>query len=552
MDYFSILDLDKEPFSNSPDPLFFYEARQHVTCLQQLELAIRLRRGLNVVMGAVGIGKTTLCRELVRRLAKDTALRVRLVLDPSFSTGDEFLEAVETLLLGDNSGASSPWQRKERIKNFLFKEGVENNRTIVLLIDEGQKISVQCLEIIREFLNYETNTRKLLQVVIFAQEEFTEHLDDMENFQDRINLIFHLRPMTFRDMRTMILFRLRRSGSLAERLPSFSLPALWLVYRLTRGYPRKVVNICHRILLTIIVQGKRNVTYKNVLAASQRTPLIPDTSRRFNCMVTTVLLVLTFAVGIWFAQGRRGVTPSEIISVFSSFGEQKNAPETTPKDGSVPADTSLAPNPVEERSPGKRMSVHVNASLPESLPETVPSLSSSAYQELASENGSRNLFFADTLGVIEIQERDTLFALVRGIYSVQTTSGIHPYVLEILKKNSGIVLDPDDLEVGIRLVLPTPSPVKAPIAPNRFWVEITQTSSLENAYRMATDDHLPLRVVIHWNPRQKFRYTLVLPRFFAQRSAAQAEAASLPRNAFHPVVVDADAFNDDILFSSLP
>ena len=60
MDYFSILNLNKEPFSNSPDPDYFFHSQQHVSCLQKLELSLRLRRGLNVVIGEVGTGKTTL------------------------------------------------------------------------------------------------------------------------------------------------------------------------------------------------------------------------------------------------------------------------------------------------------------------------------------------------------------------------------------------------------------------------------------------------------------------------------------------------------------
>ena len=70
MDYFSILNLKQEPFSNSPDPDFFFHSREHQECLQKLELSILLRRGLNVIIGDVGTGKTTLCRQLIRRFAK--------------------------------------------------------------------------------------------------------------------------------------------------------------------------------------------------------------------------------------------------------------------------------------------------------------------------------------------------------------------------------------------------------------------------------------------------------------------------------------------------
>ena len=78
MDYFSILNLNKEPFSNSPDPDYFFHSQQHISCLQKLELSLRLRRGLNVVVGEVGTGKTTLCRQLIRKFSSDDEVETHL------------------------------------------------------------------------------------------------------------------------------------------------------------------------------------------------------------------------------------------------------------------------------------------------------------------------------------------------------------------------------------------------------------------------------------------------------------------------------------------
>ena len=87
MDYFKILNLSREPFSNSPDPdHFFFNSWQHVDCLQKVELAVRLQRGLNVVIGDVGTGKTTLCRRLIRNFANEIGIETHLILDPYFST----------------------------------------------------------------------------------------------------------------------------------------------------------------------------------------------------------------------------------------------------------------------------------------------------------------------------------------------------------------------------------------------------------------------------------------------------------------------------------
>ena len=100
MDYFSILNLNKEPFSNSPDPDYFFDSQQHVSCLQKLELSLRLKRGLNVVIGEVGTGKTTLCRQLLRRFSEDADVESHLMLDPYFGTPHEFLLTVAECWVG--------------------------------------------------------------------------------------------------------------------------------------------------------------------------------------------------------------------------------------------------------------------------------------------------------------------------------------------------------------------------------------------------------------------------------------------------------------------
>src|SRR5512136_876262 len=204
MDYFRILNLKKEPFSNSPEPEFFFQSVKHVSCLQKLELAIRLCRGLSVVVGDVGTGKTTLCRQLILKFASaeedGRRFETHLVMDPSFTNALEFLSTVAiTFGVCGNDIDISEWQLKENIKNYLFGKGIDEGKIVVLIIDEGQKLPDYCIEILREFLNYETNEYKLLQIVIFAQNEFEQVIREHPNFADRISLCHHLRPLSLSD-----------------------------------------------------------------------------------------------------------------------------------------------------------------------------------------------------------------------------------------------------------------------------------------------------------------------------------------------------------------
>ena len=301
MNYYNILDFKKEPFSNSPEPEFLFQLPQHTDCLQKLELAVRLRRGINVVIGDIGTGKTTLCRKLIQNFsstpADSTEIETHLLLDPAFNSAVEFLQTVALMLgIKDFKNGESEWHLKERIKDYLFDKGVDEKRIVVLIIDEGQKIPENCLEILREFLNYETNNFKLLQIIIFAQKEFQTILKRRANLFDRVNLLYYLQPLNFKQMRAMINYRLSVARNF-EIVPSlFSFWGLAAIYLATGGYPRKVVLLCHQVILTMIIRGKKKVGWFFVRSCISRmeTPLF----RRLRWALGSVLIIIVLGLSI--------------------------------------------------------------------------------------------------------------------------------------------------------------------------------------------------------------------------------------------------------------
>jgi len=296
MDYYKILNLKKEPFSNSPDPAFFFQSGQHQGCLQKLELSLRVRRGLNVVIGDVGSGKTTLCRQLIRKFSEEEGFETHLILDPDFSSSTEFLAVIAEMFEGARPPPDSNGRQiKERIKNYIFKRGVDEEKTVVLIIDEGQKIPVFCLEILREFLNYETNEYKLLQIVIFAQKEFDQSLSEHDNFADRVNLYHLLGPLNFRDTRLMIRYRVQQAGKDADVPLFFSYPALWAIYRESGGYPRKIINLCHQCVLAMIIQNRSRAGWFLVKSCARRGFSKPARVR-YRTAVVMVIAGLIIAV----------------------------------------------------------------------------------------------------------------------------------------------------------------------------------------------------------------------------------------------------------------
>jgi general secretion pathway protein A len=301
MSYFEILNLDREPFSNSPEPEFFFEAPQHVNCLQQLEISIRLRRGLNVVIGDVGTGKTTLSRMLIRKLHGDDTVEFHLLMDPDFGGPIQFLAGIARMMGAVESAYGlTEWQLKEAIKQYLFRRGIDEDKVVVLIIDEGQKLPGFCIEILREFLNYETNRFKLLQIVIFAQSEFNAILERRENFADRMNVCLRLKPLEFTQMRRMIEHRIAQASQAGHEPVEFSLPALAAIYLATGGVPRKVVMLCHQVILAMIVRNRSRAGWFLVQSCLRNRVSRRKRKRAMGWGVAAVLAVavLAFLTGI--------------------------------------------------------------------------------------------------------------------------------------------------------------------------------------------------------------------------------------------------------------
>ena len=251
MSYYTALGLASEPFSTSPDPTFFFRSSSHLQALTRIEIAIRLRRGLSLVLGEVGTGKTTLVRTLLASFPPEDGFSFHMILDPSFESEYQFLLHL-CRLCGLQGAFKSTLDCREAIQHHLFHRGVTEGKTVVLLIDEGQKLSVDMLEHLRVLLNYETNEYKLLQVVIFAQMELAGRIRRVKNFIDRVAMKYVINPLSEQETAEMIQFRLRSAG-LPQGTTLFSPDALHAIHAFTQGYPRQIALVCHNALETLVM-----------------------------------------------------------------------------------------------------------------------------------------------------------------------------------------------------------------------------------------------------------------------------------------------------------
>jgi len=256
MSYYRILGLDKEPFSTSPDPAFFYESASHKAALCRLQIAIKLKRGLSLILGDVGIGKTTLSRRLFQLLKREEKVCSHMILNPIYETESQFLTALLKLFnIAPRPGPLPVVESLEIIERYLFEKGVEEDQTVVLLIDEAQRLSPSSLELLRALLNYETNEYKLLQLILMGQMELLPRVRGMKNFWDRISLRYVINPLDEADTQAMIAFRLRQAGN-GSCKNLFTMEAIQGIYHHAQGYPRRITTLCHDALEQLVILGK--------------------------------------------------------------------------------------------------------------------------------------------------------------------------------------------------------------------------------------------------------------------------------------------------------
>jgi general secretion pathway protein A len=419
---------------------------------------------------------------------------------------------------------------KEVVKNHLFKRGVDEKKTVVLIIDEGQKLPAFCLELLREFLNYETNEYKLLQIVIFAQTEFQNTIDHYANFADRINLYHHLKPMSFGDTRAMIRFRLEKSSTNYKAYTYFSLPALIAIYVASRGYPRKIINLCHRCILTMIIQSRPSVDL--FLARTCIRRVFPHRSRRIKRLALSVGIPLLFlAIGIAAIDIRHLRLSAQTGSALTDPQSSRSSANYRKIDVvSEPLSAPMTPHSAVADLPPPPAPVSLPAAPPQPVPGTTPDNA-----DLAATLPSPvpppvtkppQLEAPHELGQITIMPNENLYGLIETIYG-DVSSGL----FESLLLANPLITDPNLVQVGQMVRIPAiPADVR-PLADPVWWISVAHRRSLEDAYvllRSLTGNARQVRIVSYWTPRTGIQFDLLLNRFFFDPLTARITLENLP------------------------
>jgi general secretion pathway protein A len=264
---------NEKPFNLTPDPKYLFFSQRHSDAFAHLEFGRREKGGFIVITGEVGTGKTTLARCFLSRLDARTA--TAFVLYPALS-GEELLRSILQDLHIPVTGTSLK-DHVDALHRFLL-EARSQERDVVLLVDEAQDLSTEVLEQVRLISNLETDTEKLIQIVLMGQSELHEMLGrrELRQLAQRVTARFHLTPLDRAETEAYVKHRLGVAGG--EGKVMFTGDALTAVHQAAGGVPRLINLVCDRALLAGYVQGSREITQNMVKQAAREA--IGESPRR--------------------------------------------------------------------------------------------------------------------------------------------------------------------------------------------------------------------------------------------------------------------------------
>ncbi|MDH0450234.1 MULTISPECIES: ExeA family protein [unclassified Shewanella] len=297
--YLKHFGLSQTPFSLTPNTGFFFGLSPHVEALQVLQTALQTGEGFIKVTGEVGTGKTLICRKLINELPQ--GFHCAYLPNP-YLTPAELRWAVANELGLKYTSEIDQQQLTGLIQQQLLALSAHGH-AIVLVLDEAQALPDESLEALRLFTNLETESRKLLQVVLFGQPELDERLkrQAFRQLRQRITFSYSLRPLTWDETDAYIRYRLAVAGYAGQAL--FGPKLTRKIAEASRGIPRLINILAHKALMLSFGEGATQVRMAHIKGAIQDTEDASRGSQRWPAYMAIALIACAAAIGALLLSG---------------------------------------------------------------------------------------------------------------------------------------------------------------------------------------------------------------------------------------------------------
>lgn len=294
--YTGFFGLTEPPFTIAPNPHYLFLSDRHQEALAHLTVGLGDAGGFVLLTGEVGTGKTTVTRRMLQMLPEHT--EVAFILNPSLSELELLASLCDELKIRYLKGAMTVKSLTDAIKKRLLKNHQAGKHTM-LIIDEAQHLQPQVLEQLRLLTNLETNTRKLLQIVLVGQPELQQLLrrNELRQLAQRITARYHLLPLTEQEVAHYLAHRLTVAGC---QRPIFTKSAVSAIHQLSGGIPRLINLIADRALLGAFSQKHPTVDKPLVKqAAAEVAPeRIIDSPKPHHSWQVPVLVLLSVVASV--------------------------------------------------------------------------------------------------------------------------------------------------------------------------------------------------------------------------------------------------------------
>lgn len=366
--YYHYFGLTEAPFSIAVNPRYLFMSPRHRDALAHLLYGVGAGGGFILLTGEVGTGKTTINRCLLEQLPPDTD--VAIILNPALNAIELLASACDELGIQYDPSQHTLKTLTDKLHSFLLENHVRGRKT-VLLIDEAQHLDFDVLEQIRLLTNLETNSEKLLQIILIGQPELAHMLaqPELRQLNQRITARYNLDPLNPDETGAYIQHRLQVAGMSPERV-IFSPPIVKGIYKASRGIPRVINVLCDRMLLGAYGRGKSRVDQAMVrLAVREVLGEQASNTTMWRWLAAGAAALLLVWTGGWLLGKYTGATPVEGVA------QQPITAQPTPASTPTP---NVEPSPMAQEVPVAPAAVAEPASSGEIAPGTEAGLEAQA------------------------------------------------------------------------------------------------------------------------------------------------------------------------------